>query len=152
MSSLDMVILAANVGTTLFMTGLIWFVQVVHYPLKSAVGEDEFITYQNLHVSRTGWVVGPPMLIEASTAVLLVLFPIGGSREVLCVVALLILVKIWLVTALFSVPAHHQLSNGFDRQSHTKLVASNWVRTIGWSARSVVIGWYACGFLVAGST
>ena len=148
MSKTDVAILAAHLGSTLFMTGLIWFVQVVHYPLKSVVGQGEFVRYQALHVARTGWVVGPPMLIEAATALWLVLCPIEEARKVLCVVGLLLLVKVWVVTALFSVPAHHALSRGFDRQTHTRLVLSNWARTFGWTARSVVVGWYAFGFMV----
>ena len=56
-------LLLAHAGTTLFMVGLVWFVQVVHYPLFGRVGEDEFVAYSRL----TGWVVGPPMLLEAAT-------------------------------------------------------------------------------------
>ena len=148
MSEMNILLLAAHLGATLFMTGLIWFVQVVHYPLKSVVGRAEFVTYQAQHVKRTGWVVGPPMLIEAVTAVWLVLFPLNGGQTILCMVGLLLLIKVWMVTAFFSVPAHHTLSQGFDPRSHTKLVLSNWARTFGWTARSVVVGWYACGFLV----
>ena len=64
--------LILQVLATSFMTGLIWFVQVVHYPLKASVGSATFATYQARHVERTGWVVGPPMLIEAATAAWLV--------------------------------------------------------------------------------
>jgi hypothetical protein len=36
------VVLLAHVATTLFMTGLSWFVQVVHYPLLTQVGRCGF--------------------------------------------------------------------------------------------------------------
>lgn len=55
------------------MTGVIWFVQVVHYPLFAKVGESAFTTYESLHTIRTGWVVAPMMILElGSTCLLLV--------------------------------------------------------------------------------
>jgi hypothetical protein len=58
------------------MLGLIWFVQIVHYPLFSSVGEREFAGYEIQHSRLTAFVVGPPMLIEALSAIALV-FSIG---------------------------------------------------------------------------
>ncbi len=52
--------------STVFMTGLIWFVQVVHYPLKAMVDTGSFTAYQRAHQTRTAWIVGPPMLVEIS--------------------------------------------------------------------------------------
>jgi hypothetical protein len=54
------------------MTGLIWFVQVVHYPLFARVGGDGYREYQIEHMRRTGWVVGPAMLAELGSGVALV--------------------------------------------------------------------------------
>ena len=68
-------VLLANAAATIFMTGLIWFVQVVHYPLFAAVGVAEFPAYSRAHQQWTTLVVGPPMLVEALTAALLL-----GSR------------------------------------------------------------------------
>jgi hypothetical protein len=65
-------ILLAHLAATLFMVGVIWFVQVVHYPLFSRVGPEKFSLYSEAHSRLTTYVVGPPMLAEASTALLLV--------------------------------------------------------------------------------
>ncbi len=65
-------VLLVHIAATLFMTGLIWFVQIVHYPLFSSVGADGFVAYEAAHTARTTWVVGPPMLLEAGTAALFV--------------------------------------------------------------------------------
>ena len=35
-------ILLTQVFATLFMVGLIWFVQIVHYPLYAKVGREQF--------------------------------------------------------------------------------------------------------------
>lgn len=59
------------------MVGVIWFVQVVHYPLFVRVGPSGFSTYSGAHSRLTGYVVGPPMLVEMATAIpLLVVRPI----------------------------------------------------------------------------
>ena len=64
--------LLVHAAATLAMTGLIWFVQVVHYPLMAKVGAEGYSLYQHTHMSRTTWVVAPLMLTELSTAALLI--------------------------------------------------------------------------------
>ena len=54
------------------MVGVIWFVQVVHYPLFSSVGPEKFTVYSEAHSRLTTYVVGPPMLVDVATALLLV--------------------------------------------------------------------------------
>lgn len=61
-------LLLAHAAATWAMVGLIWFVQVVHYPLFAAVDAAESPVYARLHQRRTTWVVGPPMLVERATA------------------------------------------------------------------------------------
>ena len=56
-------LLLACLASTLFMTGLIWFVQVVHYPLFDRVGAARFVPYHAAHSRRTSWVVAAPMAI-----------------------------------------------------------------------------------------
>jgi len=74
----------AHLTATLFMTGVIWFVQIVHYPLFRLVGNSEFARYETAHTFWTTWVVAPPMLTEMATAVLLLLFkPKGVSDSIL---------------------------------------------------------------------
>ena len=64
----------SHLGSTLYMVGVIWFVQVVHYPLFASVGNLEFPSYEQRHTVLTTWVVAPPMLIEMVTGVLLIWF------------------------------------------------------------------------------
>jgi hypothetical protein len=138
----DFWILFMHFSSTLFMTGLIWFVQIVHYPLKAYVGPAGFADYQAAHVERTGWVVGLPMIVEAlSGAWILVRFD-SAQHIVLMWASMLVLLKVWLVTAAFSVRAHHQLSSGFTRGAHRMLVRTNWMRTAGWSVRTLLVLWF----------
>jgi hypothetical protein len=42
------------------------------------------------------------------------------------------------VTLAASVPAHRDLGHGFDPAVHARLLATNWVRTLAWSAQGAV--------------
>jgi uncharacterized membrane protein len=138
----------SHLATTLYMTGLIWFVQVVHYPLKAYVGAESFRDYQAQHLQRTGWVVMPPMLVEAMTAVWLVLEPPLGVTSSLPWIGLALLGVIWLSTGIFQIPAHRRLEERFDPEVVRTLVRTNWIRTVAWTARAGVVtalmmGWSA---------
>jgi hypothetical protein len=126
---------------TLFMVGVIWFVQVVHYPLFSRVGEAAFAEYERHHTRRTGWVVVVPMLLELGTAVATAGY-VGGA---LAWCGLGLLAVAWVSTAFWQVPAHRRLEGGFDAVTHRRLVRTNWVRTVAWSIRGVI----ACALLLA---
>ena len=122
--------------STVFMLGLIWFVQIVHYPLFSKVGISRSSEYQAEHQKRTSWVVGVPMLIEAVTAIWLVIEPTNG--RLLPFIGFLILIKVQLSTVILQVPAHSKLIDGYTNEKISSLVRSNWIRTVGWTARSVI--------------
>ena len=128
---------------SIFMTGLIWFVQVVHYPLMSRVGASSSAEYEQLHQKRTTWIVGPVMFVEGTTAALLTL-PVFRPATISLWMPLLgcvTLLLIWCSTAFLQVPMHHRLSSGFDAAAHRTLVKTNWVRTILWSARALLALW-----------
>lgn len=124
-----------HAAATLLMAGLIWFVQIVHYPLMQLVAAGQFATYEREHQRRTTWVVAPLMLVEAATAVLLCWFSPATLLAVVGVVALLL---IWASTFLVQVPCHSRLADNFTSQVHQRLVQSNWLRTILWSFRGVL--------------
>ena len=128
-----------HVGSTLYMVGLIWFIQVVHYPLHNHIGADEFSTYQQFHMSWTTWVVGPPMLIEMATTILFVLAPPLDLPSWYFWIGAVFLLIIWGSTALLQVPYHNSLLNNFDAAAHKKLVSSNWLRTFFWSLRGGLV-------------
>jgi hypothetical protein len=148
----DWMLLLGNAISTWFMTGLIWFVQVVHYPLKSTVGRDAFVAYQEKHVTRTGWVVGPPMLVEAATTLGLVLLSPAWLPESSALIGLGLLGMIWLSTAVFSIPAHTRLAAGFESPAFQRLVLTNWLRTVGWTLRSGLVIWMLSSVVMGGGS
>jgi len=117
----------------------IWFVQVVHYPLFARVGPPDFSDYSIRHTRLTGLVVGPPMLLEAATAVALVVWTPPGISVSLAWTGLVLVAGIWLSTALLQAPRHTALGRGFNPAAHRFLVTSNWLRTVLWSLRGLVV-------------
>ena len=136
-------LLLAHLTATLFMVGVIWFVQVVHYPLFARVGPEGFSFYSEAHSRLTSYVVGPPMLVEAATALLLVFRRPEGVPLAAALSGLALVAVIWLSTALLQVPRHDILGSGFDRRAWSGLVLSNWARTIAWSIRGALVLWMA---------
>ena len=74
-------VLTLHAVATISMVGVIWYVQLVHYPLMALVGNGNFPKFESEHQRRTTWVVAPLMLTEAATAVTLLFFPDAVSEK-----------------------------------------------------------------------
>ena len=128
-------------AATWYLVGLCWLVQRVQYPLMARVGRPDFAAYAAAHVDRIGPVVAPAMLVEAGTAILLVTSGAAPFRGPWFGLALVLLLAIWLSTFLVQVPLHGALRRGFEPGAHGRLVATNWARTLAWSARGILLVW-----------
>jgi hypothetical protein len=127
-----------HLAATLVMVGVIWYVQLVHYPLMARVNPAGFPEFHREHTRRTGWVVIGPMLVEAATAVLLVVPGVETVPRPLAAAGLLLVLAIWVATFAVQVPLHGRLARGFDSVTHRRLVSTNWARTAAWSIRGVL--------------
>ena len=125
-----------NTTCSIALTGIIWFVQVVHYPTFSRLYRAEFIRHHRFHIIRTAFVVAPLMTMELATSGYLVL----NSESLLFyhITGLIIVVVIWLSTFLIQAPIHLKLQKGYDDELVKKLIDSNWIRTLLWSAKSLL--------------
>jgi len=132
------IVLSLHLLATVYMTGLVWFVQIVHYPSFALTEPRAFPRFAAAHTRRTGYVVAPAMLVEAATAAWLVLLPPEGISRALAGTGAALLAVIWLSTFLLQVPAHRRLAAQFDVSAHRTLVRSNWLRTVAWSVRAVL--------------
>ena len=150
MFSLPLLILLINLAATWFLTGLIWFVQVVHYPQFCDVGADAFGAYHRRHTRLTTRVVAGPMLVEAATAVALLWWGGGVLPAAMAWAGVGLVAVVWLSTAFVQVPRHHRLSTGYAADVGRALCSTNWIRTAAWSARAVIMLW-AVGRLLAGN-
>lgn len=134
-------LLGIQVFSSLYMTGVIWFVQLVHYPMFANVPREQFVEYERIHQARTTWAVGPPMLAEFFTACLLFFFRPAGVPAWVPWVGMALLILVDGSTAVFFGPQHGRLSTGFDAKRHRQLVDWNWLRTFGWTARGLLLLW-----------
>lgn len=142
-------LLLTHLAATWFMVGLIWLVQVVHYPLMAEVSSDRFARFARKHQSRITWIVLPIMSIELLTAVLLLgyaLFrPVGLGTQVAAAFGVVLVLLIWGTTLIVHVPQHRRLAAGFNPDVHRNLVHTNWVRTVVWTVRGGVAIWLLQG-------
>lgn len=141
LSPLATLLLLVHGAATWYLVGLCWLVQRVQYPLMARVGADEFPFFEAGHVGRIGPVVAPMMLLELGTG--LALWWTGGElgRQPLFRLGLVLLMMVWLSTFLVQVPLHETLGRGFDAAAHATLVRTNWVRTLAWSVRGLILLW-----------
>jgi hypothetical protein len=131
-------VVAANAASAWVMTGIIWFVQVVHYPLLAIVPVESARRVAVEHQSRTARVVMVPMAVEGVTTLWLMFdrpdsvawwLPWAGGA---CVAAAL------LSTVLLSVPRHGRMADEPSAATGRELVLTNWPRTVAWTAHGII--------------
>lgn len=118
------------------LVGLIWVVQIVVYPQFLRLREHEFIEYHFAHCFRIGLIVAPLLLAEFASAAWLLY---QGHRESAFLVSLVLMVANWISTGLLQAPAHTKLMRAFDDPVIRRLIRSNWLRTVSWTARGVLV-------------
>lgn len=133
-------LLLVHTFATLALVGSIWTIQLVHYPLLRCV-ERGFTQYHEAHTSRIVWLVAPLMGLELLSALALASAPPAGVSSEVAWVGFALVVATWLSTGLVSVPCHSKLAGGFDAAVIDRLVSTNWLRTIAWTARGVLVLW-----------
>ncbi|MFM1903366.1 MAG: hypothetical protein RLZZ440_1266 [Planctomycetota bacterium] len=140
--SLEQAGLAAQVIASGMMCGVIWFVQLVHYPQLGDVPGEAGREYARRNRQRTAWVVLPPMIVEAVAAVWCAVWPPAGVAPALTYVGLGLVVAAWLSTLLVQMPLHERLGREGSRPDLVgRLVASNWLRTLLWTGRALLATW-----------
>ena len=122
--------------TTVFMTGLIWVIQWLHYPSYHFIDLLKFKDYQNFHTHRITLIVGPVMLTEVFTGAYLTIQNNWSPMFIWNFIGLCI---IWVSTLIFSIPSHNKLALGFNQKAISFLIGTNWIRTICWTLRSFLL-------------
>ena len=127
----------ANLACAFFLTGLVWVLQVVHFPSMPRVGRDGFRDFARSSRARNTALMSGPMLIELIAAAWLAIVMRGG----LPLFAGALVVVIWAVTWGRIAPLHARLIRGYDAALVRRLIAWNWARTAAWSLRSATMMW-----------
>ena len=127
-----------NLVTSLIATGLIWTIQLVHYPSMKFIPEEKFTAYHTFHSQRISILAIPIMLIELFTSFVL-FYQNGSSYNHFFTINLILVISIWISTFLIQVPMHNTLSSSKNARVLNHLILSNWIRTTLWTARSLLM-------------
>jgi len=125
---------------TSVMVGVIWIIQLVHYPSFHFIERNQYTTFQRFHMSRISYVVIPAMVTELFTLILIII-SIDQVNPIILASALMLIV-IWLMTAVFFSGVHQKLTLGYDQTVVEKLIKLNWGRTLLWTLRLLIISIY----------
>jgi len=140
MSLLELVGIVQFAATS-YLVGVIWVIQVVHYPMLGQLDPNCAGEACRRHATRITPVVGIPMFAEAAAAVALAspgLLSISSNARIASWVGLALLATIWVSTFALQVPEHEKLAKqagAIDSRAVRQLVSTNWIRTALWSLR-----------------
>ena len=129
--------LVLHLIATSVMVGVIWVIQLVHYPSFHFIELKQYTTFQRFHMSRISYVVIPAMLTELFTLILIVISM--DQIDNLVLASAILLIFIWLMTAVFFSGVHQRLTQGYEQTVVDKLVKLNWGRTLFWTLRLLLI-------------
>lgn len=132
-------VLVAGAAATWAMTGVIWVMQLVHYPMLVGYSAMSPATAAVDHQRRITWIVGPLMAVEGTTALALLVERPDTMSAVSAWAAATLLGIALVSTWWMQVPMHRVLARGHDADAGRRLITTNWVRTGAWTARGVVL-------------
>lgn len=130
------ILLDIQVFVTYALVGLIWTVQLVHYPAFHYIEKSRFVEFERMHTGKIVWVVAPLMIVELLVCIALIVL---GDTSMQQISLSIIVISVWLSTFLLSVPLHKKLSHGKDRIAIERLIKTNWIRTILWSIKGAIV-------------
>lgn len=132
-------VLVMNLATAWTMTGVIWTMQLVHYPLLAAASATHPAHAVRRHQRGITPIVAPLMAAELIGAGLLIAESPGAVSRPLAIVAAVLLIVPLGLTALYFAPLHARLARRHDDADVRRLVSVNWIRTATWTLRAAVI-------------
>ena len=122
------------------MIGVIWIIQLVHYPAYRFIDESKFIQYQKFHSRQITYFVAPVMILEMMTTGWLMYFIFQTKNNLtLFLLSTLFLLIVWGVTFFKMVPLHNVLMSGKNEVIIEKIIKLNWWRTLLWTLRGLLL-------------
>jgi len=133
-------VLISHLIFTSIMTGVIWVIQIVHYPSFHFIEKELYTAFQKFHMNKISIIVIPIMLAELITGMML--FLDKSSKSSFLIISFLILILIWLITGVFFSKAHNELITGYQELVVNQLIAMNWIRTLLWTLRLLLLTYF----------
>ena len=117
------------------LVGVILMTQILSYPLLLKLGIGNFYNYYNSYTKRISFIVIPLMIFEVLLSIILNIilnnFYLFASNILLFVV--------WGSTFFIQVPIHNKLSSNHSYVLINKLIYTNWIRTIAWFCKLIIL-------------
>lgn len=130
-----MILLMCRVAFDFGMLILIWLVQLIIYPSFEFTDNDAFLAWHEKYTGLITVVVLPLMLGQLG----LTLYQLTQEQSWSTILCVGLIAFCWIVTFTLSVPAHNQLQTlGNQTETVSWLVLTNWLRTIAWTAVSIL--------------
>ena len=124
---------------TFFLTGLIWVVQLVHYPMFRFLDPKTQSNALKFHQQKISIIVVPLMLFELLSGVYLA-YVQWSSLASFHRINMVLLMVIWVHTFGLMVPFHQKISVQLNYELLQKTLTHHWVRTLAWTIKSVLWG------------
>ncbi len=130
-----MLLLLAHAAATCALAGLVWVVQLVVYPAFLVVGPTPvWAAYHAAHSRGITRAVVLPWAVQGLTCALLLLRRPDGVPLSLALLAGALGLASVLLTVGVQVPLHTRLGQGYDPVLARRLLRSNWLRVVVWTA------------------
>lgn len=130
-----------------YLTGLIWTIQIVHYPSFAKFSPDSFLDFHAFHTQRISLIVALPMVLELGLTLALWGFALPGFTWQWNALLTALTLIVWVNTFLVAIPLHNQLGQGYDEGLIRQLVNINWWRTIAWTVRFGILLYFTSRWL-----
>lgn len=134
-----MILILLHACATFLLTGLIWVIQLVHYPMFQFLDSQTYSRAMAFHQQRISIIVVPLMLFELLSAGYLA-FIQWSSLAGFHSINMALLMVIWVHTFGLMVPFHRKISTQCNNALLLKTVSHHWIRTAAWSIKSILWG------------
>lgn len=133
-------ILIINLAAAAFLAGLNWYLQIVHYPLFKFIDKKNFVEYHVQHLKKNIFIVFIPMLVEGAFTILFAFDYHGIIPPMIPILCLCLSTSMWIISFSHVAPFQDKLTiEGKDSETINKLIQMNWVRTVGWTVKVVLL-------------
>ena len=135
------IILSFQCFFSFILTGLIWCVQLINYPLFPWVDREKFCDFEKKYQKRISLLLFPLIVLECFFAILMLTVAREGVDRILTCILFALLLFVWFSTFCLQIPEHIELSHGFSLKNIKRLILTNWIRTAAWTLRSILLLW-----------
>lgn len=129
--------LLAHLAITISLTGIIWFVQLIHYPVMEHLSEKS--SFARLHISRTMPLAVSMMVIELATGIVLLWLRPVSVPIWMPVTGLLLMAMFWAITWQGCVPGHFCVRRSGTNEAYAQLMIANGWRSVLMTCRSMLL-------------